>query len=162
MKKRTFKFGIIDLLIVVFVIAALVGAYVFLNNGDANDKDSKKLESVDVYFTVELKTQPEELKDIVKVGDKVIDSIKGGELGKVVKVEPKKATNIMENQDEGTFANAEYDDLYDVYVTIKGKPTSIKKDIMVSGQVIKVGRTAYFKNKNYAYSGFIVEMDVKK
>ena len=155
--KWKFKFGVIDVIIIVFLIAALVAGYMFLNKGSKNE-----LNNVKVNFTVELKTQAEEFKDIIKVGDFIKDSVKGGDLGKVIDVEYKKATNIMENRTEGMFVNAEYEDLYDVYVTIEGTPTSVDGDIMISEQEVKIGKTVYMKHKNYVASGFIVEMDIKK
>ena len=152
---KKFKFGIIDIIIVVLVIAALFVGYKFLNGG-AENSGNKKV----ISYTVELKNQPEDYKNLIKIGDDIKDSIKGGYLGKVSEVEFKDATEVIENKNDGTFSLAKYQDRYDVYITIEGTPTSFGDNIMFASQEIKVGKNIYIKNKNYVGSGYIVKMDI--
>ncbi len=154
---RKIKFGIIDILIIVFVVIALVIGYKFLNGGAENSGNEKM-----ISYTVELRNQSGEYKDLIKIGDDIKDSIKGGYLGKVSGVEFKDATDVIENKNDGTFSVAKYQDSYDVYVTIEGIPTTYGDNIMFASQEIKVGKNIYIKNKNYVGSGYIVEVNVNE
>lgn len=153
---KKIKFGIIDILIIVFVIIALLVGYKFLNGGAENSGNEKM-----ISYVIELKNQPDDYKELIKIGDDIKDSIKGGYLGKVAGVEFKDATEVIENKNDGTFSVAKYEDRYDVYVTIEGTPTSFGDNIMFASQEIKVGKNIYIKNKNYVGSGYIVEMNVE-
>lgn len=154
---KKFKFGIIDIVIVILVIIALVVGYKFLNGGAENSGNKKT-----ISYTVELKNQPVDYKDLIKVGDDIKDSVKGGYLGKVKAVEFKTATEVIENKNDGTFVLSEYDNRYDVYVTIEGTPTTYGDNIMFASQEIKVGKNIYIKNKNYVGGGYIVAMDINE
>jgi hypothetical protein len=158
MKKR---FGFFDIVIVVAIILVAFAGYKFFNK----TSDATKTTASDIMFTVEVKNDSNNLKDIVKVGDKVYDSIKGGYYGEVVNVEAKTATAIAADTQTGEYKIAEYNDPKsprdDVYITIKGTPTSMTEEhIQFASQKVKIGNYAYLKSTNFAAYGYVVGIDI--
>lgn len=158
MKKR---FNLFDIVIVILVILVAFAGYKFFNK----TSDTTKTTASEITFTVEIKNNDNNLKDIVKVGDKVYDSIKGGYYGEVVNVEAKTATAIAADAQNGEYKIVEYNDPKsprdDVYITIKGTPTSItEENIQFASQKVKIGNYAYLKSNNFAAYGYVVGIDI--
>ncbi|MBQ8526606.1 MAG: DUF4330 domain-containing protein [Clostridia bacterium] len=153
------KFGIVDVIIILLVVVLCIAGYSIISGKEV---ESSKGVS-DVEFTVEIKQLTQEEAAVIKVGDEITDSVKGGYYGKVVDVETKKATEIAANTIDGTYSVEEYPDKYDVYVTIHGTPTSMNEsNIQFAGQKVKIGCAAYLKSDNYVGSGYIVALDIKE
>lgn len=158
MKKRLNWF---DIVIIVLVILVAFAGYKFFNK----TSDTTKTTASEITFTVEIKNNGNNLKDVVKVGDKVYDSIKGGYYGEVVSVESKNATAIAADTQNGEYKIVEYNDPNsprdDVYITIKGTPTSItEENIQFASQKVKIGNYAYLKSTNFAAYGYVVGIDI--
>ena len=151
------KFGIVDILIILLVVALCFVGYQIIGSKEGTSTANIS----DVGFTVELKKVDKADVDMISVGDDIYDSIKGGYYGKVVSVTSKTATDILANTKDGSFSISEYPNKYDVYVTIHGTPTSLTDaNILFASQRVKVGLEMFIKSKNYVGIGYAVEVNV--
>lgn len=152
--KKGFKIKIIDIIIIlVFVALALVGFKFVSGKKTQINSDAK------VTFVVELTGMEESVLDDIKAGDNVFESRRGDFYGVVsdVKYEKAKVTGI--DAVNGQYVRTVYDDKYDVYVSVEAQASSVsERDIIVSGNVIKVGDRAYIKNDKFAAAGYFVDV----
>lgn len=156
MKNSKFKISIIDILIVlVFALVIVLGVKII------NKTQVSSMEIPDIEFTAEIKRQDEDFANSISIGDDIYDSVKGGYLGKVTKVDKKPASDVVEDKINGNYVKSYYDGKYDVYVTICGTPgTYNSKTIMFASKEIRVGDEVFVRNKNYAGQGYIVGLDI--
>lgn len=154
--EKKFRFNYIDVIIVVFVVAAFVFAYKFINKSFDATSDMPE-----ITFTVEVKGVPEDYSDRFAVGDKIRDAVKGGTLGVVTAVESLPATDLGVDDLNGRWVISEYKGQEDAYITVKGKATSYGPNIVIGQQEIKVGNLIHIKNTGAVGRGYIVKMDVE-
>lgn len=157
MEKKKLRFNFVDVIIILLIVAMFFVGYKIINRNFTTTTDAPE-----VYFTVEVKAMPETYKDMFEEGDVVRDAIKGDTLGEVVSVESKTATDLYMDGENGAFVVSEYDGVEDVYVTIKGTPTSVGANVVIAQQEIKVGNMMYFKKPGCVGKGYIVKMEVKE
>lgn len=155
------KFNLFDIIIIVAVVFALASAYVMFDKTSGTSAGS----NTQITFTVEVKNNGNNLKDSVKIGDKVYDSIKGGYYGEVVDVQSNPASVIVADTQNGEYKLKEYnhpDDMReDVYITIKGTPTSMtEENIQFANQKVKIGSYAYLESANFVAYGYVVGIDI--
>lgn len=157
MEKRKIKFNFVDVIILVLIALAFVVGYKFINkSADVNSNMPQ------VSFTVEVTNVPKDYKDKFNIGDEVRDAIKGDILGVITDIEAIPATKLTENVIEGKYEIGEYEDRDDVYVTIKGTPSSFGADVIMAQQEIKVGNKMYFKKPGCVGRGYVVKMDIEE
>ena len=157
MENRKFRFNFVDIIIVLLVVAVFCFGYMFICKNSSTLNDAPK-----VSFTVEVKKVMPEYKDNFKIGDDVMEAIKGGYLGKITAVKSTPATDLVSDQLNGEYVISNIDDREDVYVTIEGRPSSIGSEIIISGQKVRIGEMAYFKNFICAGRGYIVDMKIEE
>lgn len=157
MEKKKLRFNFVDVIIILLIVAVFFVGYKIINKNFSAAGNAPE-----VYFTVEVKAMPETYKDMFAEGDVVRDAIKGDTLGEVVNVESKPATDLYMDGENGKFVVSEYEGVEDVYVTIKGTPTSSGANIVIAQQEIKVGNMMYFKKPGCVGKGYIVKMEVKE
>lgn len=154
---KKIKFNYVDVIIILMVVLVFVAGFKFVKKGVTS---SDVLPAVS--FTVEIKSVPEEYKTNFEIGDKIRDAVKGDTLGVVTKVESKPSSNLEISSDDGTYKISEYAGREDVYITIKGTPTSYGANVIIAQQEIKVGKMIYIKKPGCVGRGYIVEMETEK
>ena len=153
---KKFKIGILDVIIIVFLIIAIVLAVGYFSSG------SKRVavKTPDVVYKVEFKAVPNDVIHLFETGDTLKDSVKGGFLGTVIGVDVRNNTEIREDALNDQFVVSSFDNKKDVFLTVKGKPTTFdEKNIRFATVNIKVGEMLYITTGKYTYSGYIVEME---
>lgn len=152
--KKGFKIKIIDVIIVlVFASLALVGFKFVSGRKTQSSSDAK------ITFVVELTAMDESALSAIEIGDNVFESRRGDFYGVVsdVKSEPAKVTTI--DSVKGEYVSTTYEDKYDMYVSVEADASSVtEEDIVVAGNVIKVGDRAYIKNDKFAAAGYFVDV----
>ncbi|MCI5969787.1 MAG: DUF4330 domain-containing protein [Clostridia bacterium] len=148
------KISLIDILIILVIALCLVFVVKYFST------NSKKAYNVpEVSYVVELKSLDEKNLDVFKVGDKIIDGVKGGYLGNVTKVEIKDNVETREDTENGRFIQSSFENRKDVYLTISGVPTTYTDDeILFATQEIKIGKQLHMKSKNYVGHGYIISV----
>jgi len=153
---KKFKIGILDIVIIAVLIAAIALAVAYFSSGS---KDVA-VKSPDITYKVEFKSVPNEISGLFKVGDELKDSVKGGALGTVIGVDVHDNEEIREDMINDRFIKASFANKKDVVLTVKGKPTTFdKKHIKFATVNIKVGEMLYITTDKYTYSGYIIEME---
>lgn len=156
MKKN--KIGILDIIIILAIIAAVVFS---VNYFKTSSQTAGKIPTV--TYQVEIKSVPLDYVDYYKnsIGETVKDSIKGGYMGNVVDVQATSNVEIRENIIDDEFVKSEFKDKSDVIITIEGKPTVFDdKDIKFATQAIKIGETVYLKSKNFVGYGYVTNINI--
>lgn len=149
------KFNFVDVIIIAVICIGALFAYRFVTKTSVTMGDVPQ-----VSFTVEIRQQEPEYKELIQIGDDIKDSVKGGYFGKVTKVEAKPNKEYTENTLSGTYTTDSIEGLEDVYVTITGTPTTFGPDIMFANQEVKVGQQIFIKSKEYVGYGFVVDMEI--
>ncbi len=151
------KFNIFDVIIIALVIVVAAVGYKML----ASTGENAVVSVSEVSFTVEIANCENNLASKISVGDNVYDSVKGGYYGTVQKVETKPSTSVVSNTASGSYEMVEYPNRNNVYVTIKGTPTSMTEgNIQFASQKVKVGTVAYLKSANYVGYGYVIDIDI--
>ena len=141
MKKR---FNIIDLVIVLVIVA--VSAAVVMIMG----VKEKVPENVNTRtIVVEVRQRSENFCNTPKEGDIIINAITKEEIGTLLKKEVVPAKDLVTSVEDGKFVNAEIPGYYDLYLTIK---------LHTDTDVAKIGKSLYVQSRNYACTGFIVDV----
>lgn len=153
---KKIKFGILDVIIIAFLIIAIVFAVAYFSVG------SKKVvvKAPEVTYKVEFKSVADDLVDLFSPGDELKDSVKGGALGTVINVDVFDNSEIREDMINDRFVKSSFCNKKDVVLTVKGKPTTFdEKHIKFATVNIKVGEMLYITSDKYTYSGYIIEME---
>lgn len=153
---KKIKFNYVDVLIMILVVGVFAFGYKFINKSVRTNSTAPQ-----VSFTVEVAQVEKDYKDRFEVGDEIRDAIKGDILGKVEKIEATAATELTENRVAGTYVVSELENREDVYITIKGTPSSFGADIIMAQQEIKVGNKIYIKKPGCVGRGYIVGVEVE-
>jgi len=153
--KSKIRFNYVDVIIILLVVVVFVAGFMFVKSGVRSTTVLPE-----VSFTVEQKQVPENYKDMFSVGDKIYDAIKGDTLGYVTSVEASPATNLVTSANDGTHKIAEYEGKEDVYITIKGTPSSMEPGVIIAQQKIRVGEMIYIKKPGCVGRGYIVKMEI--
>lgn len=154
MKKR---FNFIDTLIIIFLVVASILAIVYFSTQMGYTKKVSKNQLV--QYTVELKSVQKDVGELLKKGDEVKNSISGEVIGKIVNIDIRDNVETREDTISGKFVETSFSDRDDVYVTVESVPVIDEKNcITVDSLPIKIGKTMHIRTKDYASSGFIVDL----
>lgn len=153
------KVSIVDLfaLLLVIACAAAVGlklqAVKTVKGGDAVIEYKVRVENVR-QMSVDAMRQ--------SIGiDGVIDIESKYELGKVIDVKEQPARVLVQTND-GKFSLAEYDDRYDVYLTLEADGSETEDGYYThSGRQLSVGATVGIKTKYSQFYAEVTEVNVK-
>jgi len=161
MQKRAFKFNIMDVLILLVILAvAAVLLYVFV----LSDKPIlRAAETHTVTYVVEVAGLNEEYRDLIAVGDEVIDSAKKLPIGTITAVETQEYFYMGENSREGTLVLSPVDGFVTQYVTIEAEASLVSDGYpkySIGGYDIFVGSLVYLSLPNLVCSGYCISLDV--
>lgn len=153
------KFNVFDVIIIALIIVAAVVGFKML---EKTGEDAAQAVS-EVMFTVEIANCENDIASKIEQGDDIYDSVKGGYYGKVEKVETKPTTSVVANTESGKYVLVEYPNRSNVYVTVKGTPTSMTEgNIQFASQKVKVGTVAYLKSADYVGYGYVTDIIIAK
>lgn len=153
-KKR--KFGALDVVVILFVIAVVVVAVKFF----ATDQGKTTANSgQDVSFTVEILKVNETFLDEIAVGDKVYDVKAGGYLGTVSDMElvPYKETTYDPASDSAK--DVAVDGLLNALITVDATAEISDRKTSVSGVDIMVGAPISMHSGGFAGTGYCVILE---
>ncbi len=151
-------FGILnglDIFIILILLAAIAfGVYWIRGGGTQGGQSEQKTYT----YVVEGRQVREEIINFPEEGGNVYDSKDGTYLGKIksswatpfCEISFNRVTNQYELLPQPGYSN--------VYVEIEGTGTETEQDIIVEGNVVKVGAEQSIKGKGFAYAGYIVEV----
>lgn len=107
-QKSKYRFNIIDVLLIVLILGVLGGIYYFVSgDGGAFLKGAIK-DTHDVRYVIELKTVDKDYVDNILIGDNVTETIRSGNIGRIVDVEVSPAWAITTNLETGEMLKSYY------------------------------------------------------
>lgn len=153
------RFNFIDVLIIL-IILAVVGAAVYLIV--TGNMETRRSENSNIEFTVRLSAVDEEYLSLIRENETVKDSSTDRAIGTIKKITTEKTRyygNIAVPTENGyTVTTAEYDDKYDVYVTISAYAKANDRGIYMIGNLrILVGAPINFKVPSFTSVSYITD-----
>ena len=151
------RFNFIDVLIIL-IILAVVGAAVYLIV--TGNMEARRSESANIEFTVRLSAVDEEYLSLIRENESVKDSSTDKVIGTIQKITMEKTRYYVDTAIPAgngyTVTAAEYDDKYDVYVTISAYAKADDRGIYTIGSSrILVGAPIYFKVPSFTAVSYI-------
>lgn len=157
------RFNFIDALIIL-IILAVVGAAVYLIV--TGNRETRRAESANVEFTVRLSAVDEKYLSLIRENETVKNSSTDQVIGTIQKVTAEKTRyygdTAISTANGYTITASEYDDKYDVYITISAYAKADDRGIYTIGSSrILVGAPIYFKVPSFTSVSYITEFSVK-
>ena len=148
--KRKTKFNFIDaLLILVILAAALLIVYFFTSDGIGNRSSAVTLE-----YQVLITGVQNEYRDLVQIGDGVIDSVGLFEIGTVSDVKYEDYLYAVENPKDGTVVLSEYPDHSNIILYIRADATIENGFYYINGYKLAVGKLVCVRSPNFTEAGY--------
>ena len=153
MTKKRFKFNIIDVFIVLFVLAAAAGAIWFFTVVAGGETGY-------VEFTVEVREAMPELFEAIEIGGEIRDSVRNYFLGHITDVSYQNAVTTTFSTDDEVFTQQHVPDRLDIFITIRGRGNFNPSEILSEGQNVRVGQTKYLRGRGFAAIGTVVGISI--
>lgn len=183
-KVKKYRFNIIDIMLIVVIVAVVAVMYYFTvarNSVMANSE-------ITVDYTVELKTVRAEHVNKIKIGDKVVETVRDQQIGEVIDIKVSPSYSMVTNTETGeTYKsyypainlpeedNAESDlnveaqenndsnveplyDYYNVQVTVRSKVKKSESGYSINGFNVIVGEQVHFRVPEFVNSGYCVRI----
>ena len=148
--KRKTKFNFIDaLLILVILAAAILIVYFFTSDGMGSSASAVTLE-----YQVLINGVRDEYRDLIQIGDRVIDSVGLFEIGKVSDVKYEAYLYPVENAREGTIVLSEYPDHSNIILYIRADATVENGFYYINGYKLAVGTLVCVRTPNFTEAGY--------
>lgn len=159
-QKKKVRFNFIDALIVLLILA-VIGAAVYLVLNDF--RTPKILGSGNLDFEVRISEVDETSLEMIQKGLTVKDSVTGEVIGTIVNVQktPSRyySKTAIEKDGVYTLSVSEYEDVYDVTVTINTTAAKDARGIHQIGNTrILVGSKVYFKIPSFTSVSYITKV----
>lgn len=150
------RFNAVDVIVIAIVILGLaVAAFLFLRPETVTVQTDGYMD-----FTIELPTVKDRFKDLIRVDDPVIETVRHTPMGYVVRADYADAviaTTDMENG--GAMSMGSYPDHQRAEIVIRGSYTINENgEYTVGGSVIAVGAFLNFSTPDFITSGYCVNI----
>lgn len=164
--KKKNRFNIIDA-IVILLIAALVFGIVYFIMMETGALPGTSANEKTVVYTVRISGVDEPYLDSLASGGEAINSSTFAALGTITEVKSQKAvsnsTLAVKTEDGKSYSlkQTEYEDKYDIYITLAATATVDERGIAyVGSQRITVGSCVYFRCGNFAAVTYITDFSI--
>ena len=158
------RFNFIDVIIIVLILAITAAlVYLFVYKKSASSSVGEKT----VVYTLKISGVNADYLSMIKENDVLLDSSTGTELGTVSKVVSKPTLYIGDTViDDGnggkTVAHSEYDNLFDLYVTLSVTASVDERGIAYIGSNrILVGSPFYVRRDAFAKKAFCTDFSIE-
>lgn len=145
--------NIIDIIILLILILGIALASILFFK---NSKTGPGVTNRPISYTVEFQHLKEEVVANVNEDDKVFNSTTGAYLGVVKKVEITEQKAVVPNESAGVYEEHIIPDESTLYLTIEGNGYDNDINVVIEGQIIKIGKPLNVKGKGYGLPGYIV------
>ena len=161
---RKSRFNFIDVIIIVMVLAVIAALiYFFVVKKNAPVSETEKT----VVYTLKIPGVNSDCLSMIKENDVVTDSSTGNELGTVKEIQVKNSlyvgdTVVDDGKGAKTVAHSEYDNLFDVYVTLYVTASIDSRGIAyVGSNRILVGSPFYVRDGSFAKKAFCTGFSIE-
>lgn len=139
MNKKKIRFNIIDVIILLFLAAAiflLLYIFVFSENGEQN----QEINYTNIQYVVEVQNVDKQFEEIVKVGQAVQDAVKRKNIGTVSGVQAAQYQILTFDYESGQQAVSDVENKIVLKITIEAQAIETDHAFTVDGCVIRVGQ----------------------
>lgn len=150
-KKKKISFNLIDVILVVIALAA-IAVLVFLFNNKEIVKPNGK-ENVKIEYTVTLSPVREEYINLVKIGDKVINTAVMENCGEVVSVSNSDYYYVGTNSETGESVSTPYPGMKTIVIKIRATATKTAYGYSVNGFDIVIGEDVSIRVPDFTGTG---------
>lgn len=157
------RFNFIDVLIILTVLAIVaVIIYMTTQSGTIASKNEKT-----VVYTLKLSGVNSDYLGLISEGDEVFNSSTGNSIGKITAVRRENTkligkTIVTDSTGAKSISVSQYDNLYDVYVTLYVTASVDDRGIAyVDGCRILVGSRFYFRDATFAGTSFCTDFSIE-
>ena len=156
--KKSFRFNIIDAIIILFILFAGAAAVYFLLFRGIGNAESKNFTA---EYVIESKEIRSEFVNLIKTGDKIIDSQKNEIIGEIISVEYTPSTRTTVNTVTGELIKSTVPERYDVYITISSDDVSYSGNYKIAETVdLFVGSDFSYIVPSYEGVGSCISMNI--
>ena len=158
-EKFRFRLNLFDSIVIVLALA--VGAYLLWNAlKPDNSTPAEQVETSTVRYTICFQRWIAGTSSAIKDNARLTDSIRTYEMGNVVAVEARPASEQIVDHNNKRYVQAEIPGYEDVFVTVEA-PGVIDKEAVTlsSGYVPRVGLRAYVQGDGFLASGYIYSIE---
>jgi hypothetical protein len=150
-KKKKISFNLIDVILVVIALAS-IAVLVFLFNNKEIVKPNGK-ENVKIEYTVTLSPVREEYINLVKIGDKVINTAVMENCGEVVSVSNSDYYYVGTNSETGESVSTPYPGMKTIVIKIRATATKTAYGYSVNGFDIVIGEDVSIRVPDFTGTG---------
>lgn len=148
---------------IILVLALAVGAFLAWNylKPAAGAAGGEPVQQQTVRYTIRI-TWAEGLHELVEEGDQLYDNRRNYELGTVVSVQAKPATELILNEIDHRFVMAELTGYEDVFITLEAPCAADSQSITVGGGfVLWVGSSIYVRGEGYLGTATVTAIELE-
>ena len=150
-KKKKISFNLIDVALIVIALAAIsVLVFVFNNKNVVNPKGK---ENVKIEYTVTLSPVREEYMNLVKVGDKVLNTAIMENCGEVISVSNSDYYYTGVNSDTGESVSTLYPGMKTIVIKIRATATKTAYGYSVNGFDLVIGEDVSIRVPDFTGTG---------
>lgn len=154
--KEKRRFNIVDVVLIALVALVAVGALALRDRSTGADAAR---DTAPMRFTVEFTKAPADMAAQMKIGSGAYRSTDGAYLGKIVDAYCVPHVENEYSPVEGRFIRYEFQESYDVYLTIENDAYSTMRDIVFGTVPAKVCGEMAVKGQGFARVGYVVSLD---
>lgn len=150
------KFSVLDAVIVLVVLVAGLGVFMFLGMDGGG-------EPVVVEFEVEFRGMHTNFVDYPRIGDRIYDSVRGHFLGYITAVRYEDATAFGFDHQGRIFREQLIPDQIDVFLSVRADGYESDDRIIVAGDdvEVRVGTQMFVRGRGFAHEGFNVSLTTR-
>lgn len=159
-KNKRIKLGVIDVLIIVVLLAAVIGVAYKYNKDKAATPYTVKTQNIEiVYYSEEV---PESAARAVKIGDPVREALQNASFGNVTDIEINDSVSWARNI-KGELVRSTREGYSSITITMNGKGVIGDNGVTIDKAVYYVGQTITLYVGNSAFSnGRISDIRIKE
>ena len=154
-KKLKWSLNFFDLVI---IAVAVVACFIIIRMAGSGNVIAPSGETKTVRYTVELSTMLDDVADMIKPGDALIDKIEKRPVGTVVSVEVTPAYVSAQSSVTGDYIITEIPEHKSAIVVLEAVCNVSDFEISTSVFAIRTGTKISFTGPGYSGSGFIIEI----
>lgn len=156
-KEKRFSFNFLDaLLLIIFVLAVAVLAYIFFGRGASTNVTQP--EKVNLVYIIETKEVREELRGLVSVGDALVDTVSHYSLGEVINVQYSDMIYTGFDNESGLMVDSVYPGHIKLTLTVSAEADVVNGQYSIGGYRISPGVKVYFRVPNFTHSGYCISL----
>ena len=155
--KKKLYFNFIDVILIVAVLASVAALVFFLRERRIVTVDGGR--TAEIVYKIEVTAMREEFRNLVAVGDMVVDPVTANTVGEVTDVSYVPYVYVGTDRTTGLQITTPYPGKITMTVTIKTMATVTDTGYEVGGRGLVLGETISFRVPDFAGSGTCVAIE---